>query len=113
VNRAGTVYALGDQSLTFTIDAHERFMKLSYVFAVIVGISALITAYYWYRASTVQQKAVWDYDPTLKPKNMQEWSFALLNALDGQQYFSNRFNKIAAIWAAIAAMSTLRAALLP
>lgn len=75
-------------------------MTASDLFALSAAVTGFIAAFYWYRASKVQVKLVWEYDPTLKPKNMTQDSWQIAHALEAAFFHSSRKNKIAAIWTA-------------
>jgi hypothetical protein len=76
-------------------------MTFVHICGILGVISGLVAAFYWYKASTIEAKTAWDYDPALKPKNIAEHNFGMVHALGAQQFWSGYYNKRAAIWTAV------------
>jgi hypothetical protein len=76
-------------------------MTASDTIALIGAGAGLIAAFLWYLASKVEVKAAWDFDPTLKPRNMVEDGWGLANALERAFWISSNKNAGAAVWTAI------------
>jgi hypothetical protein len=72
------------------------------VFAVISLVSGVVSAYYWYRSSEIKISPAWkpDIDGD-KEKNMMAWVVGNMIALTK----SGRYNRIAALWATLAAVA--------
>lgn len=77
--------------------------------AGLCGIAAAVCAF---KASTIKAEPSWEGDPSLRPNNMQQHLFGMTNALDAQQFWAGRWNRRAAIFAAIGAVLGLAAWLL-
>lgn len=88
-------------------------MRIAFLVGMFAVLCAPVTAYYWYKASEVKPMAAWDYDPSLRPRNMTEDAWGLSLATERAHMISGRLNKIAAIWAMIGAMLALVAYFLP
>jgi hypothetical protein len=84
---------------------------ITVVFGILAGVSAAIAAFHAYKASTIKPRPAWDYDPELRPRNMEEHNFGMLNALDAAQFWSSRSSKMAALWAVISAVFAIIAAI--
>lgn len=83
---------------------------LSLAMGVAAGICAVLAGIYWYRGSAIKPTAAWDYDPTLRPKDMRMYTFGMIHALEAANFWSGEANKKAAAWAIAAALLTVGAA---
>jgi hypothetical protein len=79
-------------------------MMVAYFIGMLAVLCAPLTAYYWYKASKVEPMAAWDYDPSLRPRNMAEDAWGRAHATERAHMLSGRLNKIAAISAMIGAV---------
>jgi hypothetical protein len=91
-------------------------MTMTDIVSLLAAVSGFVATFYWYRASKVPVKAAWDYDSTLKPKNMIEDAWGLANALERALMIASDKNTTAALWTAISvglsALATMLAKLL-
>ncbi|MDR3793109.1 MAG: hypothetical protein P4L03_07000 [Terracidiphilus sp.] len=79
---------------------------LGCVFAFISLISGVASTYYWYRSSEIKISPAWkpDIDEN-KEKNMMAWVVGNMIALTK----SGRYNRNAALWATLAAVTAAAA----
>jgi hypothetical protein len=76
-------------------------MIMTDIVSLLAAASGFVAAFYWYQASKVPVKAAWDYDSRLKPKNMVEDAWGLVNALERAFMIASDKNTTAALWTAI------------
>lgn len=74
-------------------------ITVSWILGGLATVSAAIAAVCAYKAATTKAIPSWERDPELKPKNMQQHLFGMVNALDAQQFWAGRWNaKAAFLW---------------
>ncbi len=77
-------------------------MTLSDIIALCGAAAGLVAAYYWYLASKIEARPVWDDDPSLNPKSIEMNNFGWVNALGAAFFHSSNKNATAAKWTAVA-----------